>query len=51
VKKKFNNLDESTILQNLTSNNITQNYQLVTKEIIAKSKRKSPTGNQYTETG
>jgi len=46
---KCSKLDESTILQNLTSNNIPKNYQLVIKEIIATSKRKSPKGNRYTE--
>lgn len=42
-------LDESTILKNLTSNNIPKNYQLVIKEIIATSKRKSPKSNRYIE--
>jgi len=46
---KCSNLDESTILKNLTSNNIPKNYQLVIKEIIATSKRKSSKGNRYTE--
>lgn len=36
---KCSNLDESTILKNLTSNNIPKMYQLVIKEIIATSKR------------
>jgi len=46
---KCSNLVEASMLQILTSNNIPQNYQLVIKEIIATSKRKSPTGNRYTE--
>lgn len=46
---KCSNLDEVIVLQNLTSKNIPQNYQLVIKEIIATSKRKSPNGNRYTE--
>lgn len=33
-KTKCSNLDESTILQNLTSNNIPKNYQLVIKETV-----------------